>query len=127
MWFIGVEVEQETSAPPPKKNPGSASVPDLSNLAGVTCFFTLLHRSHLFTKLEQEFRNKNSSLDFKLILQKKKNLGDVARLKQAGFLSCDCFFMVWFGAGAKSTPVLLPREPRMSGYLCFWQSNQLQC
>ena len=25
MWFIGVEVEQETSAPPPKNNPGSAS------------------------------------------------------------------------------------------------------
>ena len=24
MWFIGVEVEQATSAPPPKKNPGSA-------------------------------------------------------------------------------------------------------
>ena len=24
MWFIGVEVEQETSAPPPKKNPGPA-------------------------------------------------------------------------------------------------------
>ena len=24
MWFIGVEVEQETSAPPPKKIPGSA-------------------------------------------------------------------------------------------------------
>ena len=24
MWFVGVEVEQETSAPPPKKNPGSA-------------------------------------------------------------------------------------------------------
>ena len=24
MWFIGVEVDQETSAPPPKKNPGSA-------------------------------------------------------------------------------------------------------
>ena len=24
MWFIGVEVEQETSAHPPKKNPGSA-------------------------------------------------------------------------------------------------------
>ena len=23
MWFIGVEVEQEASAPPPKKNPGS--------------------------------------------------------------------------------------------------------
>ena len=27
MWFIVVEVEQETRAPPPKKNPGSA--PDL--------------------------------------------------------------------------------------------------
>ena len=26
MWIIGVEVEQETSAPPPKKNPGSAPV-----------------------------------------------------------------------------------------------------
>ena len=26
MWFIGVEVEQETSAAPPKKNPGSAPV-----------------------------------------------------------------------------------------------------
>ena len=24
MWFIGVEVEQETSAPPPEKDPGSA-------------------------------------------------------------------------------------------------------
>ena len=24
VWFIGVVVEQETSAPPPKKNPGSA-------------------------------------------------------------------------------------------------------
>ena len=30
MWFIGVEVEQETSAPPPKKNPGSS--PDLYNV-----------------------------------------------------------------------------------------------
>ena len=26
MWFIGVEIEQETSAPPPKKNPGSPPV-----------------------------------------------------------------------------------------------------
>ena len=26
MWFLGVEVEQETSVPPPKKNPGSAPV-----------------------------------------------------------------------------------------------------
>ena len=29
MWFIGVEVEQETSAPPPKKNPGSATALEL--------------------------------------------------------------------------------------------------
>ena len=28
MWFIGVEVEQETSTPPPKKNPGSAPALD---------------------------------------------------------------------------------------------------
>ena len=27
MWFIGVEVEQKTSAPPPKKIPGSAPAP----------------------------------------------------------------------------------------------------
>ena len=27
MWFIGVEVEQDTSAPPPKKNPEPA--PDI--------------------------------------------------------------------------------------------------
>ena len=33
MWFIGVEVEQETSAPPPKKNPGSAPAPHLSTPA----------------------------------------------------------------------------------------------
>ena len=26
MWFIGVEVERKTSAPPPKKNAGSAPV-----------------------------------------------------------------------------------------------------
>ena len=26
MWFIGVEVEQETSVPPPTKKPGSAPV-----------------------------------------------------------------------------------------------------
>ena len=30
MWFVGVEVEQETSAPPPKKNPGSAPDSDTS-------------------------------------------------------------------------------------------------
>ena len=33
MWFIGVEVEQETSAAPPKKNPGSAPDKRLSKFA----------------------------------------------------------------------------------------------
>ena len=32
MWFIGVEVKQETSTPPPKKNPGSAP----GSLLGIT-------------------------------------------------------------------------------------------
>ena len=40
MWFIGVVVEEETSAPPSKKNPGSAPAgapvfvpaPQLSNI-----------------------------------------------------------------------------------------------
>ena len=31
MWFIGVEVEQETGAPPPKKNPGSAPATFVEN------------------------------------------------------------------------------------------------
>ena len=35
MWFIGVELEQETSAPPPKKNPGS--VPGANNEDDVPC------------------------------------------------------------------------------------------
>ena len=33
LWFIGVEVEQERRAPPPKKNPGSS--PAVSQLFGV--------------------------------------------------------------------------------------------
>ena len=37
MWFIGVEVEHETCAPPPKKNPGSAPE-TLSNKNNCTNF-----------------------------------------------------------------------------------------
>ena len=37
MWFIGVEVEQEASAPPPKKNPGSAPV--IVTLINTYCFY----------------------------------------------------------------------------------------
>ena len=39
MWFIGVEVEQETSAPPPKKNPGSALAVSTSVI-----YYSLVHR-----------------------------------------------------------------------------------
>ena len=53
MWFIGVEVEQETSAPRPKKSPGSASgfgeflgikfvysmVKEITFLKGNLCFY----------------------------------------------------------------------------------------
>ena len=36
MWFIGFEVGQETSAPPPKKNPGSA--PATNSLSNGSCW-----------------------------------------------------------------------------------------
>ena len=42
MWFIGVEVEQETSAPHPKKNPGFAPgilIKDLISLAKILAHF----------------------------------------------------------------------------------------
>ena len=41
MWFIGVKVEQETGAPPPKKNPGSA--PAINKLLAIylTLFLTV--------------------------------------------------------------------------------------
>ena len=37
MWFIGVEVEQETSAPPPKKNPWSAPVKEAPSGVWLSC------------------------------------------------------------------------------------------
>ena len=39
VWFIGVEVEQETSTPPPKKNPGSAPK---CHIVCMTVFFSIL-------------------------------------------------------------------------------------
>jgi len=38
MWFIGVEVEQETSAPPPQKNPGSAPETQITNFTLVQSY-----------------------------------------------------------------------------------------
>ena len=49
MWFIGVEVEQEMSAPPPKKNPGSAPAGDeTSNATWGSLFLRLLPRPLIF-------------------------------------------------------------------------------
>ena len=46
MWFIGVEVEQETSAPPPKKNPGSAPATVLYIYRHIEkCICTCMRRS----------------------------------------------------------------------------------
>ena len=56
MWFTGVEVEQETSAPPPKKNPGSAPEGEsdilLSNLYFYICFNALYLISFHGTNIE---------------------------------------------------------------------------
>ena len=53
MWFIGVEVEQETSAPPPKKTPGSAPV--LAEVVGQILFsFTRSVTEH-YNPEEPEF------------------------------------------------------------------------
>ena len=46
MWFIGVEVEQETSAPPPEKNPGSAPAPRLAGRAGTQREYDILCKSN---------------------------------------------------------------------------------
>ena len=45
MWFIGVEVEQETSVARPKKNPGSAPV-NSDDFGG-----------HLVLRIEDQERN----------------------------------------------------------------------
>ena len=49
MWFIGAEVEQETSAPPPKKHPGSA--PEISKIThtptGIYPFRRTRHGDHI--------------------------------------------------------------------------------
>ena len=50
MWFIGVEVEQETGAPPPKKNPGSAPAhPSFDKANGHLCQERLFRSRNLAT------------------------------------------------------------------------------
>ena len=46
MWFIGVEVERETRAPPPKKSPGSAPEAELPR--GLT--IRSLHHNNIVLK-----------------------------------------------------------------------------
>ena len=52
MWFIGVEVEQETSAPPPKKNPGSTPVHDLIPKHNI-----VLRRNYCHQLVDNHLRN----------------------------------------------------------------------
>ena len=49
MWFIGVEVEQETSAPPPEKNPGSAPEKDSGRSSKMTpqCKWPILYHEDI--------------------------------------------------------------------------------
>ena len=47
MWFIGVEVEQETGAPPPKKNPGSAPATFVENNLTKSLLKKIVNKIHL--------------------------------------------------------------------------------
>ena len=88
MWFIGVEVEQETSAPPPKKDPGSAPG-QLYSLPFVACRLTPFRPSlslfyglpRLISKCEV-----NESLFFQIIAFS----GEGKQVKH-----CDIAFLDW--------------------------------
>ena len=60
MWFIGVEVEQETSAPPPKKNPGSAPGfnPTPANIMNMWCIFVIT-KQYFFQRVCNYFSMKS--------------------------------------------------------------------
>ena len=55
MWFIGVEVEQETTAPPPTKNPEYATETTLlmklkkDNLNPMYCILYFSNNLHLYS------------------------------------------------------------------------------
>ena len=59
MWFIGVEVEKEMCAPPPKKNPGSA--PDRSSINFVSAAYLSLGRTLYFRRIYVESSEHNST------------------------------------------------------------------
>ena len=56
MWFIGVEVEQGTSAPPPKKNPGftigshSKANKEKNNIEGYMCILWMIVHEDTYLK-----------------------------------------------------------------------------
>ena len=54
MWFIGVEVEEETSAPPPNKNPGSAPVTLMKNVRETSVIESRRHRN-CYKQCNREF------------------------------------------------------------------------
>ena len=62
MWFIGVEVEQEMSAPPPKKNPGSA--PEFKGYEGLYGIIT-----NLILKDQCKYLNMLNELTIILLLK----------------------------------------------------------
>ena len=53
MWFTGVEVEQETSAPRPTKNPGSAPV--IVSLESIVFFSDLSRRKAVSKAKRNEY------------------------------------------------------------------------
>ena len=68
--FIGVEVEQETSAPPPKKDPGSAPVPFFSLASTTAQLFDIIAARETVTNLSGStraacvfFNDRHSSYD----------------------------------------------------------------
>ena len=56
MWFMGVEIEQETSAQTPKKNPGSAPAFERRVLYSYLTFnHTLGSSASLYVKVQISF------------------------------------------------------------------------
>ena len=62
MWFIGVEVEQETSAPPPKKNPGSAPEGAVVSLSSENVVFIIKRKLSLITASRRVFAKADNTL-----------------------------------------------------------------
>ena len=71
MWFIGFEVEQETSAPPPKKTPGSA--PDYHHHQALRLFtinvFNLSDQKALTRNINKLKKNVKQSYEIKITLR----------------------------------------------------------